>query len=623
MSPSTQRLNDAPPATGVPLGRTETWLLAGLVALPIVVFDPFGWAAFGPVKWAAVSALVPALGAVMAARRGIGMPRPWAIGWALLLFWAALSAWRGLDPLSAWIGTPDRRLGWWALCLFAITFSIGATLPTRWAIPLVLRSASVATLGVGVMAVAEFAGLSVAPSGSGRLGSTLGSAAYLGAALTILVPLTVGTALSATEDRRWRLMATTASVLGVVALVGSQTRAALVGLAVAGLVALPRLVPRLSARPLAVGAVALAAVGLLALSPLGERALEGSSRTDEWAQAIGVIGGHPVLGTGPEGYRIAFPGVVDAEYERAYGREVIPDRAHNGVLDVAAALGLPGAVLYLAAVAAILRRGWWQRGGSVEQTAVAAAAIGYLAQQQFLFPLAEIDPLLWLIVGILFSNPDVIRPRPPIAGALAAVAVLSLLAGVADVAADRSMAAGLDGDPVAAERATELRPDSFRTWLIASNVASRGGDVASLERALDRIDTALTLSPADPRLGQIHAQYLGNLAALTGLSGDGAIARDAWEELARSDPNNAAVLTGLGAARALTGDAAGAERAYVLAASLAPDDAGPLVTLARLQLATGEPTDAVETLRRARAVDPLADGLDELEASLRRAGVEP
>jgi O-antigen ligase/Flp pilus assembly protein TadD len=623
MSPPIPSLSDAPPATGAPLGRAEAWLLAGLVVLPIVVFDPFGWAAFGPVKWAAVSALVPALGAVMAARRGIGMPRPWAIGWALLLCWAALSAWRGLDPLSAWIGTPDRRLGWWALCVFAITFSIGATLPAKRAIPVVLRSASVATLAVGLMAVAELAGMSMAPSGSGRLGSTMGSAAYLGAALTVLVPLTVGTALSSTEDRRWRLMAATASALGVVALVGSQTRAALVGLAVAGLVVLPRLVPRLRARPLEVGAVALVAVGLLALSPLGERVLEGSSRTDEWTQALRVIAADPVLGTGPEGYRIAFPGVVDADYERAYGREVIPDRAHNGVLDVAATLGLPGAVLYLAAVAAILRRGWSQRGGSVEQTAVAAAAIGYLAQQQFLFPLAEVDPLFWLIVGILFSNAGVIRPRPPMAGALAAVAVLSLLAGVADVAADRSMAAGLDGDPVAAERATELRPDSFRTWLIASNVASRGGDVASLQRAVERIDTARALSPTDPRLGQIRAQYLGSLAAITGRPGDVATARDTWEELARSDPNNAAVLTGLGAARALAGDAGGAERAYVLAASLAPRDAGPLVTLARLQLAVGAPADAAETLRRARAVDPLADGLDELEVSLRRAGEEP
>jgi O-antigen ligase len=623
MPPSTRLFSDARSATGVPLGRSETWLLAALVVLPIVVFDPFGWAAFGPVKWAAVSALVPALGAVMAARRGIGMPRPWAIGWALLLTWAAMSAWRGLDPLSAWIGTPDRRLGWWALCIFAIAFSIGVTLPTRRAMPVVLRSASVATLVVGLMAVAELAGMSVAPRGSGRLGSTMGSAAYLGAALTILVPLTVGTALSSTEDRRWRLMAATASVLGAAALVGSQTRAALVGLAVAGLVALPRFVPQLRARPLAVGAVALAAAGLVVFSPLGERVIEGSSRTDEWAQALRVIADHAALGTGPEGYRIAFPGVVDENYERAYGREVIPDRAHNGVLDVAATLGLPGAALYLAAVTAVLRRGWSQRDGSVGHTALAAAAIGYLAQQQFLFPLAEIDPLFWLIAGLLFSIPGAIRPRPPIAGALAAVAALSLLVGVADVAADRSMAAGLDGDPVAADRATELRPDSFRTWLVSSNVASRGGDVASLQRALDRIDIALDLSPDDPRLRQIQAQYLGNLAALTGLPGDVTTARDAWEALARLDPNNAAVLTGLGAARALAGDADGAERAYVLAASLAPGDARPLITLARLQLASEKPVEAADTVRRARAVDPAAEGLDEMEASLRRAGVEP
>ena len=64
-----------------------------------------------------------------------------------------------------------------------------------------------------------------------------------------------------------------------------------------------------------------------------------------------TIAGHPLLGVGPEGYRVVFPHEVDAAYIHAYGDAVYPDRAHNGILDVTLDGGLLAGALYAALLA--------------------------------------------------------------------------------------------------------------------------------------------------------------------------------------------------------------------------------------------------------------------------------
>src|SRR5690606_33495626 len=142
-----------------------------------------------------------------------------------------------------------------------------------------------------------------------------------------------------------------------VALVGSGARAAGVGCAVAPVVvaaarraelraALAR--RRRPAGPAAAAAAAVAAA-LVAGGPVGERLASavapaeagGRGRLDEWRVAGRVVADPPVLGGGPEGYRVAFATGVDAAYERAHGRGPQPDRAHSTPLDVALAGGLP------------------------------------------------------------------------------------------------------------------------------------------------------------------------------------------------------------------------------------------------------------------------------------------
>lgn len=89
----------------------------------------------------------------------------------------------GVHPLSAWIGTPDRRLGWWALFAGQNSANLGRT---------VARAGTVGCPVLGVTAALEGAGWWFVDSGSARLGGAMGSPAYLGAAATLVLPLAIG-----------------------------------------------------------------------------------------------------------------------------------------------------------------------------------------------------------------------------------------------------------------------------------------------------------------------------------------------------------------------------------------------------------------------------------------------
>ncbi len=151
---------------------------------------------------------------------------------------------------------------------------------------------------------------------------------------------------------------------------------------------------------------------LFAVTPFGHRVGEAfdlgngttRGRFDDWAVGARMVERHPVLGVGPEGYRVVFPQVVSAGYVRRNGTAVIPDRAHNGVLDVAADGGVVAGLLYAALLALLsVSRGASLRSRDVRNVALACAVIAYVVQQQFLFPLSEVDPLFWVVAGMLVA----------------------------------------------------------------------------------------------------------------------------------------------------------------------------------------------------------------------------
>jgi len=409
--------------------------------------------------------------------------------------------------------------------------------------------------------------------------------------------------------------------------VASQTRAAWLGLLAAAAVSLPMWWPRVRSRWWWLGA----AVVLVALTtPIVSRTadvFQGDlrARADEWRMGVGVISDHPLLGVGPEGYRLAFPSVVDADYERRYTRRTTPDRAHNGALDTAAIFGLPGLVAYLTGTVFLVGRSW--RAVQTRKPLLmgaGAAVTGYLVQQQFLFPIAEIDVIFWLLAGIVVATTGPMSEvtKPPIVMAifLGSLSFLALLGGVADVAADHRVADAQQNPliaPAATDQASSLRPDSIRYWLIAADARARNGDWPA---AIGRIERALSISHLDPILLATKGRLLLAIAGSTGSDEDISRVVGFYERLLETDPHNAQNLLRAGAAYSLAGSSAAAEEAFLRASDLAPTSAVPLANLARLYLDTGRLENALEAYESAVAIDPTSPGLDEIAGLLRAGG---
>jgi O-antigen ligase len=533
-----------------------------VVAVPLVLlaFDPWGWTPFGPVKWAIVT-VATLTGLAALSTRDFEVERTTLAAWGVLLVWMALVASIGVDPFHGWLGAPERHLGVIAWILFAACFVVGQrTDPVA-----IARSLVVALLGVDVYTIAEaldHAPVSVALGN--RLGGPFGSAAYLGAACVMLLPPAIGIAVARGQPRWWRIAAAVATLLGAVPFIGSLTRAAWVGGVAAVGFALTRLPPR---RWAAVGASLVVVVGAALLAPgVRERLSDGGgSRVDEWRVGTRALVDAPLVGNGPEGYRIAFPTVVHDDYVRRYGRSVVTDRAHNGLLDMGVTAGFPGVAIYIGLLALVCRRLWSAiRRSEAVLAALAIGVLAYLVQQQLLFPVVEIDPVMWLMAGavVATSSPSVLvtrgRARALAFGALAAgVAAVGVLDVVADHDAKQALhAVALGQLPRAlelADDAHDLRPDSMRYDLVAAVIAAEPGTLPALDAGLLRLGRALDLSPRDPLLRLRRAQWLSARAELTRKPVDIELALSTWRSVVRTDPRNPAVLQGLAAAEGLAG----------------------------------------------------------------------
>jgi len=625
---------------------------ACLLPAAVLVADPSGYSPFGPSKWAAITVVALTAVAVTAWGRKLRVAKwPTAV-WLLFLGWLIVAAIVGLDPLYAWIGTPDRHFGvlTWVLCF--LLFGCGQSLDDEGDARLVVGAVVAAAGLAGAWALAEKLGWhATAVDAGSRLIGSMGSAAYLGAAMALLVPITIGVALDRSWARRSRIAAVAAAALAMVALIGSGARAAWVGTIVGAAIVLIAHWHRVRARPgraaLVAGAMVVAVLGLGAATGVAGRVPSlfdrggagGSSRLDEWTVASKVLAHHPVTGVGPEGYRIALPQGLDAHYVEAYGLTPLPDRAHDSVLDVAVTTGLPGVATYLVllglvgavVIAAVRRAPLWLAGVAVGLTA-------YAAQGLALFPLAELEPAAWLLAGVVLAHTaragqhddrrasadhhdahtaraeQSVELRVPrvVAVVAAGMAVVALVAGGRDVAADRDTRTALamlaqGNGPVAqrdAQRATALRPDQIEYWLAAEQADAAPDTPSALQRGLDDLTKGLSFSPRDPVLLDARGELLLERAQRSGTRADLLAARTDLAGLIARDPFDAQDQLRLGVAAAQLGDPAGAEQAWLAADRLAPTSASAATDLAMLYAGQSRWAQAASAARQALARDP-------------------
>ena len=342
-------------------------VLVGLIVTSAAVVDPFGFQAFLLLRYGATLLFLLVVVSVQW-KQGVSLPahRPIRIAVPAFLLLVLISSVFARSPLVAIAGAAGRQLGWLAWVLFAVAFFAGLSLfnrseRDRVETALVVGFA-IAILGVGVIAALELVGsplVSVNQQFGSRLQASFGNPAVLGAFAVLGLPVVAGGLVA----RRFPLLTGPASLIGAALLVLSGGRGALVGFAVGAVFVGVSVMFRRSSRTFVVVAVITAAIvvllGTTVLTGRWGSAISGfEGRVATWEVAVRVVSDNAAVGVGPEGFSTAFAEGVDDDYVIRYTRDDTIDRAHNGILEVATTIGIPGLLVYLALVAGVLVVAW-------------------------------------------------------------------------------------------------------------------------------------------------------------------------------------------------------------------------------------------------------------------------
>jgi O-antigen ligase len=373
--------------------------------------------------------MVAWLGELIRGRTGERVPRDrrWIyVLTPLLAAWLLLSVTWAADPLEA-------RGAWleWARSL-AVFFVVATTVREVRHLRLIAGAfvcGAVISLVLGLIGIGEADVTAPGAAPEGRLTGGAGDPNFLAAGLVAALVLAV--ALIATARTALaRALLVAAVPLMVVGIVFSQSRGALIGLAVVVVAAVVFASGERLRIVLATGSVVAVAAAAFALNPAAlDRVTDGQSggsgRSDLWTVAWRVTEDHPVVGVGLDNYK-----VVAADYVRRPGSlsyvSLIADRphvVHNTYLGLLAESGVIGIALFLLvalpAAGASWRaaRGFDRLGRAAEVSlarAVLIAVIGMLAMAFFLS--AGADPRLWVLLALgpaLLSAAEHVR-RPDV-----------------------------------------------------------------------------------------------------------------------------------------------------------------------------------------------------------------
>lgn len=133
----------------------------------------------------------------------------------------------------------------------------------------------------------------------------------------------------------------------------------------------------------------------------------GSGRIMIWKMCLDTIKLHPILGCGPDALPYSFvleqPDNME-EYKALYPG-ILPDKAHNEYLQIAATMGIPALLFYLAFVGTILYRNYKKCLHDNVSFVFAICITSYLIQAFFNISIIGIAVLFWMMLG-LSENKD-------------------------------------------------------------------------------------------------------------------------------------------------------------------------------------------------------------------------
>jgi O-antigen ligase/Flp pilus assembly protein TadD len=524
------------------------------------------------------------------------------------LFAAALL---GQAPVAQILGRAPRYEGVIGGAVYFGALLIGAWLLGPASDPALrghlIRATTVAASVIALLAIVEATGLHPLATTASRPGSFLGNAteqgAYGAGVAGLLLP----------HLRRGRYWALGGLGAGVVLVVTSASRGAILALLVAAVVVLLAGTGRqrlITGCVVAVGALASMALPLtrhrlLLQSPLSLRTVNG--RGYEWSDAWQLIEQHPILGVGPSGFLDASPATQSAAYVRLAGSTQL-DSPHSLPLQLAAGGGV--VLVVLAALLALLTlRGFLSLRRDVTQTAwalgVAAALAGWGTCLLTHFTAPGSTPFFLMLAGSLLAErssalSNQVRRRA-VAGLAAGAAVLAFLAAVAEVPLRTGLVALHQGRVSQAEgllaQAHALRPwDPDLDAQIAHALIIQPQPSATAATINEYLVPAQQSLPGDPWV-------LADRGLFTAQQGTPAQALTLLDRAIRLAPNDPGIHLLRGQVRAHANDVNGAAKDLRTSASLSPHDPVPLEVLASVYQRAGLLKEAELALAESRRLN--------------------
>jgi O-antigen ligase len=425
-------------------------------------------------------------------------------------------------------------------------------------------------------------GVPVVPSPqSSRASGPLGSSAFSGALLALMTP--IGVVRLLTQNARLRYEGVVSLALTVAALAACGARASWLGAALGVVISLSIAFKQKRAantslvdlRRFVFGLVVVLLVGASALFAFGtagrvtttaETNGTAAGRLVLWGTGIRAVVHDPIFGVGFDQQESALAENLPADFERRFDDSVIPDRAHNWVLDLWLGGGLLTVVAMVGALVVALRRVQRDPLG----IAVLAGVTGYLAQAQFNFSLPGVEALMWLLLGVAVSPHRrsvklAIQPVIPTAIVGLMVAAPFVLNIAADAQLERGRQSEQSGDQVNARELFQSA-SSLASWqpTLEEVVARFGMRIGDNELAQSASVVASTRSG-----GQLRWRELQGEALLA--SGEFADARDWYQSLIEESAVDSSLFVGLGRAQLGLADTGWALVAFNTALQINPN----------------------------------------------------
>ncbi len=508
-----------------------------------------------------------------------------------LFAWWVFSTFFALHKPTALSGVHDGYKGLWTHINYLILFVTCSTLPIdEGKLKRILGILVCTFIPVALYAIAQCYGMDfMAWRGVVRNGgSTIGNPTVTATLLSLCFPFALFFAISAARPFERILWAVAAFIL-LSAVVATLSRAPLVGsllsaVIMVGALLLQKGMDRKKALIVAalflLGLSVILATNWRSVVQVGERFRAIISLKDElattdrgyWYRGAALsIRDYPWFGVGFDGFRLTYPRYrLEAEGRLAQTKDMTPTKVHNMYLQVAVESGIPGLLLYLLLIAAVLslllRRPSPNNAGAppLLKAAFLAAIVSYLAEDLTGWPEISHAAYFWAILGLAVAaavpfevpkpaaQPHPSTRRAALAGASITIIFLVLLC--ADTArtmvVDRLFWQSLSMDVKRQwpriesniQSGLELAGSDYHYYDVAGQIYSarfaETGDLKAHEAAATVLDEAERANPFDAYV-LLHQINLESAELAHGRASEpDADAEEAVRQVLAMDPNN-------------------------------------------------------------------------------------